>query len=328
MIAILSEQAMPYRDGMMAKQPTPTIRTARAAERLAAVTLVLADIPDAETHAGQLLATQPEDAWRGLLVAVGKGAELLGALWLQDLGGSAAMIWPPRLSTGAADSVAESLVAAALRDAQQRDLQLVQALLNGDAQADTELLERHEFQRLDDLAYLACVIDERHAAPLETSLTLVPYPGVDEARLVAVVDATYQATLDLPELNNLRSAAEVLAEYRAAPQHDPRLWFLAQHEGADVGCLLLNDHAALDQAELVYFGLIPSARGHRWGQDLVRYAQQQARKLGRRQLLLAVSAGNRPALNAYAATGFFAWQQRRTLVKFLRDKNSAAISKS
>ncbi|MBL8828152.1 MAG: GNAT family N-acetyltransferase [Planctomycetaceae bacterium] len=312
----------------MAQLREPAIRTALPAERLTAVTFVLADIPEAETHAQQLLATQPNDAWQGLLVAIGKSGDLQGALWLQDLGGSAAMIWPPRLSAGIAENVAESLVAAALQLAERRDLQIVQALLNGDAQADTELLLRHEFRRLDDLAYLACVIDERHAAPWESSLTLTPVAENDEARLVAVVDATYQATLDLPELNNLRTAAEVLAEYRAAPQYDPRLWFLARHEQTDVGCLLLNDHTSLDQVELVYFGLIAQARGQRWGQELVRFAQQQAGKLGRRQLLLAVSAGNRPALNAYAATGFFAWQQRRTLVKFLRDKNSQAVSKS
>jgi mycothiol synthase len=318
LIAILSEQALPYRDGMISEPFEPTIRVALPVEREAALTLVLSDVPDADVHAQQLVATQPADAWHGLLVSVDGRNSLLAALWLQDIGGSAAMIWPPRLIDGAPASLAELLVTVAVARAQEQQVQLVQALLNGDAQADTELLERNGFRRLADLAYLACAIGDKVPAQFDSPLTLTPCHQVDNARLVKVVDLTYQATLDLPELNGLRSAAEVLAEYRAAPQYDPQLWFLVSHDGDDVGCLLLNDHASLDQVELVYFGLIPSARGNRWGRDLVRFAQIETRRLGRRQLLLAVSAGNRPALDTYAATGFFAWQQRRTLVRFLR----------
>lgn len=291
------------------------IRLATPPERVAALSWVLADVPEAETQARQLLATLAHEAWRGLYIAH-QGDDVLGAVWLQEIGGDAGMIWPPRGATLAVDT-AERLVTAALDAARQRKLQLVQALLAGDADADTALLMQQGFRRLADLAYLACRVDSLTLPAVDTRLTFTPCADCDTSRLTKIVDATYRNTLDLPELNGLRSAAEVLAEYRTAPQHDPQLWFLVGHEGRDVGCLLLNDHATNDQMELVYFGLTPEARGHGWGREIVRYAQHTTRRLGRRQMLLAVSADNRPALDTYAACGFFAWQQRRTLVHWL-----------
>ena len=92
-------------------------------------------------------------------------------------------------------------------------------------------------------------------------------------------------------------------------------WFFIQRQGTDVGCLLLNDHPAEQQWELVYLGIVPEARGHGWGEQATRFAQSLARRAGRKRLILAVDATNDPAVSAYTKAGFFEVLRRSVFLK-------------
>ena len=78
-----------------------------------------------------------------------------------------------------------------------------------------------------------------------------------------------------------------------------------------MGCWLLADHAQRRQVELLYLGLVPSARGRGWGRELVRTALQLAHDLRREQVVLAVDANNDPAIATYSAESFLVCDRKR-----------------
>lgn len=103
---------------------------------------------------------------------------------------------------------------------------------------------------------------------------------------------------------------EVLTSYRDTGEFDPQRWLIVQHEDRDVGCLLLADHPAADQWELVYMGLMAEARGRGFGLPLVQYAQWLTRLADRPRLVVAVDGANGPAMSVYDSAGFVSWDQR------------------
>ena len=91
----------------------------------------------------------------------------------------------------------------------------------------------------------------------------------------------------------------------------------AKEDGRDIGCLILTDHPAEDQWELIYQGVLPEARGRGFGLEITRHAQWLTSQAGRSRLVLAVDAGNSPAIAAYASAGFQQWDRRYVFVKAL-----------
>jgi ribosomal protein S18 acetylase RimI-like enzyme len=81
----------------------------------------------------------------------------------------------------------------------------------------------------------------------------------------------------------------------------------------------LADHPQEENWELVYMGLVPSARGNGWGREVVRHAQWLTRQAGRPRLVLAVDAANHPAVAMYTCAGFRAWGRRRVYLKALAE---------
>ncbi len=138
------------------------------------------------------------------------------------------------------------------------------------------------------------------------------------------MDRTYEGTLDCPRLNGVRSTEDVLATYRRSGEFDPARWFLVRLEEQDVGCLLLADHPRNEQWELIYVGLVPSARGRGLGRQLVRHAQWLVRQAGRRRLVLSVDAANGPAIGLYASEGFVAWDRRGIYLHLFTDEGAAS----
>ena len=85
-------------------------------------------------------------------------------------------------------------------------------------------------------------------------------------------------------------------------------------ENTDVGCLLLADHPSQDQLELVYMGLVPSARGRGWGESSFAKLCRVARNCGRARVVLAVDSANWPALAMYRRAGFAEFERRTVMI--------------
>ena len=251
------------------------------------------------------------------LLEARRAGRLVGAIWGQVLPGQTALVWPPRLVPGELPATAEKLLAALDQHFRRESLEVAQALLRTASDSDAALLRRFGYQWAADLVYLVADVSQAQLDPPERSLVFEPFHAELRDRLACVVEGTYIGTLDIPLLNGVRRIEDVLDGYTQSGSSAPGRWFFVRHADSDVGCLLAADHAASDQWELVYMGLLPEARGHGWGVHIVRYLQRLAREAGRSRLVLAVDAANGPALATYAKTGFFEWDRRGVLLKVL-----------
>lgn len=297
-----------------------SLQVATPENRWAALRLVLAPAPGqrsvaevARTAADR--AADP-DAWRGLFVALRDG-RLVGAVWVEPQPGGTASVHPPRLVADETPSTAAALLSTALDWLARRGTRLAQALLETDAGADAQELREAGFHHAADLLYLVSQAAAFPESLPQSSLEFLPLDPRQRQRMARVVERTYEGTLDCPELNGVRQINDVLAGYQSVGVFDPQLWLLARAADRDVGCLLIADHPATEQFEIVYMGLVPEARGNGWGVELVRAAQWLAKRAGRKQLVLAVDASNAPAIAAYAAAGLVAFDRRSVFLRVL-----------
>lgn len=281
-----------------------------------ALRLALRQLPAAERQRAieQVLAGREPAA--EVLAATRAGA-LVGALWIQEQPGHTASVCPPQLIDGESGHTAVALLNTAAEQLRRREVVLVQVLLETDSGADFQRFLTAGFQHVCDLLYLVSQAGTFPTAPPAAEFEFVPVGEVEMPRLAAVLERTYERTLDCPRLNGVRAIGDVLAGYRASGPLAPERWLLCRRGQQDIGCLLLADHPQGNQWELVYMGLLPEVRGQGWGTAVVRHAQWLARGAGRARLVLAVDAANQPAIAAYAEAGFLAWDRRSVLLKVL-----------
>jgi len=288
--------------------------------RSAALELVFQDlapeIREQEIHQALQAAAAEPRLMEGLFHAEQDG-HLAGAVWIQEQTGHTANLWPPRTTTTRTGSCVVPLLAEVIDFATRRRLTMIQSLLAADATADAANLADARFEHVADVHFMASLAGSFPASLPKTELEFESHTPRNEARLARMVEATYRETLDCPWLNGVRDTSDVLSGYRETGVFDPSRWLLLRHAGRDVGALLLADHPATDQWEIVYMGLVPEARGHGWGLELVRYAQWLVREAGRSRLVLAVDAENRPAIDAYQAAGFVQWDTRQVHIRMM-----------
>lgn len=291
-------------------------------DRPAAVELLFAHLPvEEQTQQAEAFCAEAAAGrlpWSGLLGAY-HDERLAGAAVVQLQAGRTASVWLPRAAVDAPPATADELWQAVCAELDARGVRLAQVLVEHCDESDEQRLRRWGFGYLTDLLYLVCRNDQFPAQPPDSPLTFQPYRESDRPRLAAIVEQTYGDTLDCPALNNVRPIDEVLESYRATGVFDPRRWLIVGHGAAPVGCLLLADHPQIESLELVYMGVVPSARGAGWGAHIVRHAQWLAAEAGRARLILAVDVQNAPAVGQYAAAGFQAWQRRRVYVRVAAD---------
>ena len=282
-------------------------------QRTSALKALHNGLPD-ELRAGLVqaldsLALQGENALDGLLVA--PDGDGLATVWVQCLPGRTAAVWPPPGDC----SASHALLDEAGRFLDEQEISLAQVLLSTQAEGIAKLLSSSGFQHLTDLQYL--FVDEQRLPANEPKNTLhfEPAAGEQPDRLCRLVEQTYQGTCDCPAINGVRTMQDVLTGYQATGIYDPQQWYFVQHQQQDVGVLLLNQHPPGMNWELVYMGVIPTARGNGFGWQIANYAQWKAGQGGAERLVLAVDEANEPALAMYARAGFIAWDRRRIFAR-------------
>jgi mycothiol synthase len=247
-----------------------------------------------------------------------RGGRLVGAGLAQVQPGRALHVWLPRTAIDEPPETALHILQILLDSCRNFQVVLAQILMASPSPSEEELIRRGHFEYLADLLYLVCpeqnYPERRPISPLQFE----PYDPADSARFANLVESTYQDTKDSPRLNGVRQIEDVLEGYRAVGTFDPRCWFFVKENGVDIGCLLLAEHAAYKNLELIYMGVIPSARGRGWGVHIAQFAQWQASNAGCARLVLAVDEANQPGLRMYAAAGFQIWDRRRVFVKFFQ----------
>lgn len=267
----------------------------------------------------------------GLWVAFGRGGRVEGVLFTQELAGRAAAVWTPEIRTKwRRSALAAALIKAALEDLKARGIVLAQAVLDESADPRSSRdLERGGMPRVTELLYL-----ERETAappptvgPVEFSWSSYGEGIEDEFR--RVLHATYEGSLDMPELEGTRGLDEILEGHRAAGRFDAARWRLGRLAGETeaAAVLLLTEIPGRDVWEVVYLGLTPPARRRGLGLVVVRQALELAH--GRaRTIELAVDARNHPARRLYEDAGFTLRDRRVVHLAVLSrpDRNPGSVS--
>ncbi len=151
---------------------------------------------------------------------------------------------------------------------------------------------------------------------VDTAESLSPQELTD--MLVTALNATYQDTLDCPELCGLRATSDILASHQSTGEFDPHLWWIVRLGQRPLGCLLLNPCPEQRTVELVYIGLAPPLRGKGLAKRLLVDGLAAVRaKFPGWTMACAVDLRNAPALKLYASLGFRAFGERLALVRAL-----------
>jgi ribosomal protein S18 acetylase RimI-like enzyme len=253
----------------------------------------------------------------GLWVARRRG-QLLGALLTQPLAGRAAAVWAPEVDTAwGRAALASALIRAALDDLKARGFRIAQALVDGSAPRSSAVdLTRGGLPKVTALTYMhrdtarpiGMAFPRPQAPP---SFEWRPFCSETEAEFRAVLQATYAGSLDMPELEGIRSLDDVLASHKAAGRFDPSRWRVGALPGEPeaAAILLLSEVPDRPAWEVAYLGLTPPARGRGLGRSALAYALDLARPSVPR-LELAVDDRNHPARHLYDVAGFTPFDRR------------------
>jgi mycothiol synthase len=294
------------------------IASARPEEWSAALELALQHVPDDERPTRHLNALALLGAGEidphGIFVAR-TASGLVGVQVCIPLRGKSTLFWLPEISPVCDDALlADRLVRAALDWALQGGAKLAQTLVEPRASAHTAPLLHCGFRRVTDLQYFEHALVQLPPLILPKDLQLEPFTKDIKLVFERTLLSTYDATLDCPELNGVRTIEDILDGHRAQGVWHPETWWLARLGGKSVGVAMLTELFDGDGWDLSYVGVTPQYRGRGLGKALTVHALQAAQQRGAARLLVAVDRRNRPALQMYASLGFAATARRDVLL--------------
>ncbi len=285
----------------MARNMT-TIEQLRPGDWTAALECALARLPAEQRservrHCLDLLAEGTLDP-RGVFVARA-GREIVGVQVCVPLAGAACLVWLPTTD----DEHADALVEAALSWCRAQGCKIAQALAGPEDGAWTAPLRLHGFRPITQLHQLTHELIDLPPMP-NAPLRFLPYRPSLESAFADTLERTYIGTLDCPELNGVRTIAEILAGHRAQGQFDPDSWRLAYDDAGPVGVVLRAELSDGLTWELSYVGVVPEARRRGHGRALVLHAMHDLARRNVLALTLAVDGRNAPARSLYRELGF------------------------
>lgn len=180
-------------------------------------------------------------------------------------------------------------------------------------------LRRPAVVRMDAKLRGLMVLAPAHSWPRGMRVVRVDELGSDaESMLLRALEASYEQTMDCPELCGLRTTEDVLASHKAAGTFDPALWWLLEVDGKPEGCCLMTASPAQRALELVYLGLSPRVRGTGLGKRLLALGIAHATAHHRAwPVHCAVDQRNEPARKLYERFGFEETGRREALVRMM-----------
>ena len=242
---------------------------------------------------------------QGKTIGVARGCRLPGRM---------ALIRNLTLLDSETDTVAQQII-------QTLDRQLVSApgsfsmvSLRNAATTQASWFESCGYSLLSQVETVCLPLTEPVTAPSPGPLQFVAGAEHRRNELACIIQATYQASLDCPKLQQFRSIEDILDSY----EHQgiaPTGWSFVQYKGKTIGCLLMSAFPQQLTWELTYLGLTPEARGKGWGNQIVQYGCFLAAQHGAEMVIASVDQANQPALSIYHQRGFIPIDQAHIYVK-------------
>ncbi len=225
---------------------------------------------------------------------------------------------PPR--RGLVDQTAElARCACSALDVQR--VALVQVLLDQHDDLERLALERAGFEELAWLEYLQRPIGRSHRpSDLPPDVTLATWTPQRRDDFLAMLEASYEQTLDCPNLCGKRRTQDILAAHRATGMFRDDFWTLLMVEGRPAGVMLLADLPGHHLVELVYLGLALEHRGRGLGRLLLQRALHQCAGADAGYLCTAVDQRNAPARHLYRSMGFDLVAGKLAMILLLNEK--------
>jgi ribosomal protein S18 acetylase RimI-like enzyme len=267
------------------------------------------------------LATQIEEPWRSELreealsagtLAVNKGNHFLQANRLgktvgvargNRLPGRMALIRTVTLLKSEPDEIARQMIQTLDRQLMPEPDSFSMVSLRNPSITQASWFESCGYTLLSQVDTVCLPLAKPVTAPCSSPLQFIAGAEHHRKELVCIVQATYQASLDCPKLQQFRSIDDILDSY----EHQgiaPAGWSFVQYKGKTIGCLLMSAFPRQPTWELTYLGLVPEARGQGWGNQIVQHGCFLASQHGADLVIASVDQANQPALNIYHQRGF------------------------
>ncbi|MEX0654457.1 MAG: GNAT family N-acetyltransferase [Phycisphaeraceae bacterium] len=209
-------------------------------------------------------------------------------------------------------------------EAQSPDaLRLIQCLLDPPHRRLAGVLRDAGFWDLATLKYMQRRIDRRpapRAAQLLPDYRLHRWTDAHRDRFARAILASYEQTLDCPDLRGVRTIDDVIAGHQAAGTFRPEMWLAVYDHDHPVAVMLINDVGHIDACELVYLGIALPYRGRGLGKQLVEHGIDLAHARGRTSMILAVDERNEPAMRLYRSAGFRETATKRAMVRTIESR--------
>ncbi len=221
-----------------------------------------------------------------------------------------------------------ALIDHAARCVSTQDIHLAQVLLDPSDSLDYSAYRGGGFSELAKLSYMERPLGLKHRHHVEwpETVELVTFDESLESELLGILDASYEDTMDCPELRGLRQTQDILAGHRSTGEFDPTLWTIMRLDGQPAGAILLNPSPKQRTVELVYIGLAQHARGRGLGKRLLVEGLSRIAHRRERSVSLAVDDRNHPAIAMYCEVGFRRVLRRIAMIRPLRQVAEHATS--
>lgn len=215
---------------------------------------------------------------------------------------------------------AAELVRHCVREYDQADVSMLQALVDPEDVALMNIFRGCGFDDVAQLAYLECPA-QHGGCRFPCGIRLETYSELNHADFAAAIEASYEQTLDCPALNGVRSTEDIIAGHKAAGEFNPYDWFLVRDGNRPAGVMILAKIPATDAMDLVYIGLALQVRKRGWASQLMKMAVAHAADRDCGRLTTAVDTRNTPAMKLYLRLGMQRIGVRTAMVKVLhRDR--------
>lgn len=237
--------------------------------------------------------------------------------------------------------LAAALVREACAAADRKRVRLVQALLDPWLGVERQVLERSGFKMVADLHYMERKTARgRNEKPLgvgfgvnagggASALTLAAMLGLDPGQEVTLwapelrplfakaILASYEETLDCPDLVGMRDIDDIIDGHMAAGVFDPDLWMVVHRAGEPDAVMLLAPLPQRDAVELVYLGLSTAARGRGLARRLLTHGLALGQAKSCATMVLAVDEINKPAKKLYESLDFAVTARKLAMIMAL-----------
>ena len=171
-----------------------------------------------------------------------------------------------------------------------------------------------EFNSPKPTASIASSLSSDTVIQLGDSLTLQDANEFDSDEFAKIVEQTYVGSLDVPELNGIRSTHNTIEGYASCVKESHLPWWVVVDSGEPIGCLLLCPHQN-ELVELVYLGLVAQARGKGLGRRILEFVEHWASERGATRVVAAVDQRNTHALHIYKKAGYVEFSRANAWIK-------------